>query len=109
MKSGDAAQESRCVDLLERQIEGWKTAHPYSLVHGLDVGGGTPTALNPRDFAMVMKMAAELSREGRASDFEPSVELPYETVDDEKIAAIAAAGFTRASTGLQVVDKRAPS
>jgi oxygen-independent coproporphyrinogen-3 oxidase len=106
VRSGKEAQESRYVDLLERQIEGWRAAHPYSLVHGLDVGGGTPTALNPRDFARVMKMAAELFREGRAFDFEPSVEFSYDTITAEKMSAIGDAGFTRASTGLQVVDKR---
>ena len=51
-------------------------------------------------------MAAELFREGRAFDFEPSVEFSYDTITAEKMAAIGDAGFTRASTGLQVVDKK---
>ena len=37
VKSGNASQESRYVDLLERQIDGWRAEHQYSLVHCLDV------------------------------------------------------------------------
>lgn len=104
-ESGDARQESRYVDLLERQVEDWTAAHARPRrVLGLDVGGGTPTALNARDFARVAKLAASLARDGRAADFEPSVEFSFDTVDDAKAAAIGEAGFTRASTGLQLVD-----
>ena len=106
VKSGNAAQEARYVDLLGRQIERWAAVHPHSGVQGVDVGGGTPTALNPSDFARVMKMAAGLFQGGRVPDFEPSVEFSYDTICDEKMAAIEEAGFTRASTGLQVVDRK---
>ena len=105
VKSGDEYQESRYVDLLERQIETWASGHQCVCLYGLDVGGGTPTALNGRDFARVMRIASALAQYGRGDDFEPSVEFSYATIDDEKIAAIADAGFSRASVGLQLVDE----
>ena len=105
VKSGDAHRESRYVDLLERQIETWASGHQCACLYGLDVGGGTPTALNGRDFARVMELAAALAQHGRDADFEPSVEFSYGTIDDEKIAAIGDAGFSRASAGLQLVDE----
>ena len=105
VKSGDAQQESRYVDFLERQIETWASGHQCVCLYGLDVGGGTPTALNGRDFARVMRIASALAQHGRGDDFEPSVEFSYATIDDEKIAAIADAGFSRASAGLQLVDE----
>ena len=109
VKSGDPQQETRYVDLLAKQVETWMTTHTYSSVIGLDIDGGTPTALNARDFARVTRLAAATGRlpDMRASvaDFEPSVEFSYATIDDEKIAAIGEAGFTRASAGLQLVDE----
>lgn len=104
VKSGNRAQETRYVDLLERQIERWTTSHPYGRVIGLDIGGGTPTALNDEDFARVARLARTLSSGDAASDFESSIEFSYSTIDEAKIAAIGSSGFTRASTGLQLVD-----
>ena len=105
VKSGDEYQESRYVDLLERQIETWASGHQCVCLYGLDVGGGTPTALNGRDFARVMRIASALAQHGRGDDFEPSVEFSYATIGDDKIPAIADAGFSRASVGLQLVDE----
>ena len=62
VRSGDPRQESRYVDLLARQVEQWTAAHAYSRAWGLDVGGGTPTALNAPDFSRVMKLTASLAK-----------------------------------------------
>jgi oxygen-independent coproporphyrinogen-3 oxidase len=105
VRNGDEFQETRYVDLLARQVEIWTAAHPYSAVCGVDVGGGTPTALNARNFARVMKIASSLVQTDRCIDFEPSVEFSYATIDDEKISAMSDAGFVRASAGLQLVDE----
>ncbi len=105
VRSGDPRQESQYVNLLARQVEQWTASHEYSRVSGLDVGGGTPTALNAPDFARVMKLATALAQNCQDPDFEPSVEFSYGTIDDEKIAAIGNAGFARASTGLQLLDE----
>lgn len=116
VKAGDVAEETRYVDLLERQIETWSASHGHGRVVGLDVGGGTPTALNGSDFARVMSLAGGLAGEQSDPAFEASVEFSYSTIDEEKIAAIGKSGFVRASSGLQLVDEnfyrvmeRAPS
>ena len=105
VKNGDELQETQYVDLLARQIETWAADHPHSVVYGMDVGGGTPTALSAHNFARVMKVASSLAQTGRGVDFEPSVEFSYATIDDEKISAMSAARVARASAGLQLVDE----
>lgn len=105
VRSGDLAQEARYVDLLERQVQTWTGTHPHGRVVGLDVGGGTPTALNVREFARVLGVTRRLMEGARTPELEPSIEFSYSTIDEEKIAEIGKSGFVRASTGLQLVDE----
>lgn len=106
VRSGDLVQESRYVDCLERQLQTWELSHPHGQVVGLDVGGGTPTALNGGDFARVVRLAYAVAEAHGGAGLESSIEFSYSTIDEDKIAEIGRAGFVRASTGLQLVDDR---
>ncbi len=62
-------------------------------------GGGTPTMLAPDDFQRLM---AELRGRFRfAEDAEIAVEIDPRGLSDDKLAALAEAGVTRASLGVQ--------
>ena len=104
VRCGDEHQESHYVDLLEREIHAWVAQHDYGRMMGIDVGGGTPTAISDRNFTRVMCLAKELASVRCDEKMEPSIEFSYSTINEMKLAAIADAGFTRGSTGLQLVD-----
>lgn len=62
-------------------------------------GGGTPTVLPARDLAAMLNTIRALW--GIAPDAEITTEANPDTVDDAYIAALADAGFTRISFGMQ--------
>ena len=62
-------------------------------------GGGTPTMLSPDDFSALMSALRE--RFDFAEDAEVAVEIDPRTLTREKAAAMAGAGVTRASLGVQ--------
>ncbi|MGN6444806.1 radical SAM family heme chaperone HemW [Amnibacterium sp.] len=62
-------------------------------------GGGTPTLLPPEDLATLL--AAVRDRFGLAPDAEVTTEANPDSVDAAGLAALAAAGFTRVSFGMQ--------
>lgn len=62
-------------------------------------GGGTPTILLP---ALIERLAEALKEAFPTTpDWQFSVEIDPTTVDEAKIAALAAAGMSRASIGIQ--------
>ena len=63
------------------------------------VGGGTPTLLPAADLAKVLHGIRD--RWGLAPDAEVTTEANPDTVTPEGMAALAAAGFTRVSLGMQ--------
>ena len=83
----------REIDLLGRQV------HPGRRVGQLHFGGGTPTFFDAAQLTRLMGMLR------RYFTFEPGAELSVEIdprrVGREQIDALAAAGFTRASLGVQ--------
>lgn len=67
-------------------------------------GGGTPTMLAPEQLAHVLE--ALRSAFGFAPDIEITTEANPESVTEESIAALASAGFTRISCGMQSAVER---
>src|SRR4051812_26612907 len=58
-------------------------------------GGGTPTLVDPADLARVLAALEP------APGAEVTIEANPETVDEARLAALRAAGFTRVSIGMQ--------
>jgi oxygen-independent coproporphyrinogen III oxidase len=87
-------------DLLEREIAlvGRHLGGPRRVVH-VHWGGGTPTMLEPKDFA---RLTAALRKAfSLASDCEIAIEIDPRTVTRETVSALQEAGVTRASLGVQ--------
>ncbi len=100
-----AGAASRYLDYLEKEILLLATrVHPGRRVVQVHLGGGTPTFLT----------AAELTRLGRmirryfrlAADAELSVEIDPRRLAPGQVDALRAAGFARASLGVQDFDPR---
>ncbi|MEO5372860.1 MAG: oxygen-independent coproporphyrinogen III oxidase [Alphaproteobacteria bacterium] len=66
-------------------------------------GGGSPTILSPDDFSRTIERLR--ARFAIASDAEIAVELDPRTADEAYVAAMARAGVTRASVGVQDFDE----
>lgn len=71
-------------------------------VVNLHFGGGTPTILDPYDFLAVVDLLRR--RFAFRSDAEFAVEVDPRGLDASRIAALAAAGVTRVSLGVQDID-----
>lgn len=65
-------------------------------------GGGTPTILSPADFRRLAAAIGE--RFERASGAEHAIEIDPRTLEPEMVDALAEAGVTRASLGVQDVN-----
>lgn len=90
------------VKALLSDIENFITKYPNITLYGLDIGGGTPTALCHSAFELLMNVFVTIrSRLKTTSDFEPSIEATFSTLTYEKIASIAKAGISRISLGIQ--------
>jgi oxygen-independent coproporphyrinogen-3 oxidase len=75
---------------------------PSPRVRHLHFGGGSPTLLNPIDFACLMTSIADRFR--FFGDVEIAVEIDPRGVDSAKIRGYARAGVNRASLGIQDFD-----
>lgn len=92
---GGDGQRSAYVDAVARHAAATRRALGRHRFVRASVGGGTPTALPPADLerlftAVRLPAGAPLS-----------VETSPDTVDDERLAVLAAAGATRVSIGVQ--------
>ena len=86
--------------LLEREVALVAAAIPARpAVRHVHWGGGTPNMLSAADFAEVMSAIG--GRFHLAADAEVAVEIDPRTLTDDRAAAMAAAGVTRASLGVQ--------
>ena len=86
--------------LLEREVALVAAAIPARpAVRHVHWGGGTPNMLSAADFAEVMSAIGEHFH--LAADAEVAVEIDPRTLTDDRAAAMAAAGVTRASLGVQ--------
>lgn len=71
-------------------------------LYGLDIGGGTPTALDDNAFAELINIYVEiLGRCAKTNDYEPSIEGTFETLTEKKLHAIVNSGIHRISLGIQ--------
>ncbi len=88
------------LDVVKQELAQLRHLRPYGLQMGrLHWGGGTPTILPPD---LIRELAAAIMDViPPADEFEFSVEIDPTMVDADKIAALADAGMTRASIGIQ--------
>lgn len=86
---------------LRSDIENFISSHASTL-YGFDIGGGTPTALEPSVFEELIGIYKEVFLTTiQTDDFEPSIEGTFETLTPEKVRIIAEADIHRLSLGLQ--------
>lgn len=95
----DAAAMERYVAALERELE-W--APPTTPLSQLFVGGGTPTALEPRFLDRML--GAIFARTPADGSGVHTVETSPETISPEHIAVLRARGIGRVSMGIQSLD-----
>lgn len=88
-------------------IERFLGLYPDVTLYGLDIGGGTPTAVDAGIFAGFISWLSEfISDKKITADFEPSIEGSFDTLVDDywgkhRSFYIAHAGIKRLSLGVQ--------
>jgi len=92
------------VDLLEREIEMVAAIVGRRAVSHLHWGGGTPTLLTPEDLLRVMALLR--NRFSLRADAELAVEIDPRAMTETYAGALARAGITRVSLGVQDFDER---
>lgn len=96
------AEQERYVRTLLNDIKRFRANYPDMSLYGLDIGGGTPTALSDDVFAHLLEAVGKIIRGGDLTDdFEPSIEATFQTLSDDKIRMITDAGIRRISLGIQ--------
>ena len=104
--STGSEQENMYVSRLKRQTMNYIRTHKINLLHGLDIGGGTPTSLSTEAFTELLSFTHEIIDSLTLSDdFESSLEFSFETLDEEHVQIAADNGINRMSTGIQVYDE----
>lgn len=101
--TSNRATLDRYLDLLEREMD--LRDFPVGgggRVSALHWGGGSPSSLTVDQIARLGSAIA--ARIGRAAEFEAAVELDPRDLTAEKAATLRAAGFIRASLGVQTTD-----
>ncbi len=102
----DISQQKYYVDKLISQSDFFLQNHNIKLLHGLDIGGGTPTALDISQLNRLLDYTLSISKKYRTAErFEPSIEFSFSAIDEQKIKCIAAHDIPRMSTGIQIYDK----
>jgi len=95
----------RYLDYLEREMDLMREhIHPARKVAQLHLGGGTPTFLSPGELRRIGEMVR--SRFPLHPDLEAGVEVDPRRLTEEKVRALADAGFNRASMGVQDNDPK---
>lgn len=98
----DEEAQRRYLQTVHSDIRSFMAEYPDITLEGLDIGGGTPTALSADNFAYLMRIYREIVDGVRISaDFEPSIETSFKTITSEKIGMIRDACIRRISTGIQ--------
>lgn len=103
--TASARPVDRYLDHLEMEVALLRQALPARMpVSQLHLGGGTPTLLNPDQIARLFAVL------GGAFDLSVAAEIAVEVdpteLDDPRLDALAAAGVTRASLGIQDFEPR---
>ena len=92
---------------LINDIERFIEFYPNVTLYGLDIGGGTPTAVDAGIFAGFISWLSEFISDRKVTaDFEPSIEGSFDTLVDDywgkhRSYYIAQAGIKRLSLGVQ--------
>lgn len=92
---------------LTNDIERFIEFYPNVTLYGLDIGGGTPTAVDAGIFAGFISWLSEFISDRKiTADFEPSIEGSFDTLVDDywgkhRSYYIAQAGIKRLSLGVQ--------
>lgn len=95
------------INALITDIDKFAKRNSQQELYGLDIGGGTPTSLDPDVFASFLEWYGNLILNIKHTpDFEPSIEGSFNTLlsddrESQKINHIANAGIKRLSLGLQ--------
>lgn len=90
------------LQIVHRDIRRFLLEYPNITLEGFDIGGGTPSALSPSNFAYLMQIYREVIRRVNVTDdFEPSIEMSFKTITPEKIRMVKDAGIRRISVGIQ--------
>lgn len=98
----DDAVQRNYLQIVHRDIRKFLLEYPEITLEGFDIGGGTPTALSPTNFAYLMQIFKEvIHRVNVSDDFEPSIEMSVTTIDPEKVRMVKEAGIRRVSIGIQ--------
>ncbi len=106
-KREDNHYEKEYVEILEKDIKKFLDNNGDFRLYGFDIGGGTPTSLSIDNFRKLMCIAKEINcRNMKIEDYEPSIEATFDTLTEEKIQLIAAAGFKRISLGIQTMNSK---
>jgi len=105
----DLALKKRTVDALVREVESLTARLPPTTeIPGIDIGGGTPTALPVDELVRLVAALSPLLARSRAR-----IPLSIETTpriaatEPDKLAALAASGVGRVSIGVQTSDPQA--
>lgn len=105
--SGNIMDEKKYIQLLKDQIELFLRGHHITMIYGLDVGGGTPTALENEQFEDLLQISRTLEEAApKSEDFEKSIEISFSTISKAKLQLIGEYEFKRVSAGLQTSDQR---
>ena len=111
-QAGNKAAEDRYIELLEKQIREFTETHPVRKIYGLDIGGGTPTALDEENLEKVLLLSDSLINGGageslpeKAEGFEKSIEISFTTINAAKAEVIGRHGFKRVSAGIQSMNR----
>lgn len=97
----DAIQRSY-LRIVHGDIRRFLKEYPNIILEGFDIGGGTPSALSPCNFAYLMQIYREvIDSVNVTDDFEPSIEMSIKTITSEKIRMVKEAGIGRISVGIQ--------
>lgn len=90
------------LQIIHRDIRKFLLEYPNITLEGFDIGGGTPSALSPSNFAYLMQIYREVvHRVNVTDDFEPSIEMSIKTITPDKIKMVHEAGIRRISVGIQ--------
>ena len=105
-EAGDEDAESQYLDILRDQVHEFLNSHTINKIYGMDLGGGTPSALSKREFARLLGLCSKIENTAKMShDYEKSIEISFSTIDEPKMELIAEYGFQRLSAGLQSSDR----
>lgn len=102
----DLSEQENYIGIVWNDIENFLNKYNDITLYGLDIGGGTPTALDDHAFWYLLTTYSYiLSRVKITEDFEPSIEATFQTLTPIKLSKIYGAKIKRISLGLQAASK----